>query len=273
MLVVELEHQIEYLQHEGLYNQNLDPNNKSANKGARISPAVAYAGQVAIPTPLSYMPVTNNVNTSTGMNTSSRSRARITADVVDSIYNSMNGDMLSVDLEIIGDPTLLKQDDWLYTASPAKSKGQYNAWDSLSQFNFAKKYGHIRMDTGEVVVNLEIKTPIDIDTDWQNQGLMTPVPAYTKSMFSGQYVILMIENTFSNGKFTQKLQMARYLNQEVIDYLFPERNKPIKDGRDSVKTNLVNQTNTAGTNASKVEDRYGPGAGTPYPSDGQQIRQ
>jgi hypothetical protein len=156
--------------------------------------------------------IVNNPNLTNNMHGATRPAGVIAADVVDSAQSDLGrGDMLKVELEIVGDPTLIKQDDWLYTPSPTMST-KYNSWQTMSQWEFANKYGHIRTDAGEAVVSLTINTPIDIDTDWDNTGLVFPLAGSKRSLFSGQYYILKVDSKFSNGKFQQTLQLSRYMN-------------------------------------------------------------
>jgi hypothetical protein len=200
-----------------------------------VNLAVSLAGTQNV-TPTCRRNIVNDKNSSTGLNLSSSPKALISADVINSIYKTLNGDMLLIDMNIIGDPTLIKQDDWLYSPNPSKVDSKYNQWDTMSQFEYASKYGTIRTDTGEVVVTVTINTPFDVDTEYKNQGLMTPItPAFNQSLFSGQYTILLIENKFSAGKFEQTLQLARIINSDIAK-LF---------SNSAVTTSQTNQTNTA----------------------------
>ena len=128
-----------------------------------------------------------------------------------------SADMIVCHLGIVGDPTLIKQDDWLYTPDPTAG-GDYNA--STSQATFASTHGHVRMDTAEVVVELNVNTPLDMDMDieggYGNQGLYFPGPGVYRSLFSGTYQIIIIKNNFSKGIFTQKLEMVRYINDTLV---------------------------------------------------------
>jgi hypothetical protein len=165
--------------------------------------------------------IVKDMGASSGLNLSSNPRAQIAADVMSSIYKTLNGDMLTIDLNIIGDPTLIKQDDWLYCPSPSLVGSTYNQWDTMGQYEYAAKYGAIRTDTGEVVVAVTLNTPVDVDTETRNQGLMDPVPTYTKSLFSGQYTILQIHNKFAGGKFEQTLELARIINGDIAKLFSP----------------------------------------------------
>lgn len=166
--------------------------------------------------PLRYRYIVGDQNLTIGGGLINNSKAQLAGDVIKSLYSDINGDMISVDLKIIGDPSLIKQDDWLYVPSPSNAP-VYNGWDRQGQAEFTNKYGHIRMDAGEVVVKVTVNSPIDIDTELTNEGLVYPQPGTNQSLFSGQYKVIMIENSFAGGKFEQKLQLVRYLNSSLID--------------------------------------------------------
>lgn len=141
------------------------------------------------------------------------------ANAMRSLYSNSGSDMISVDLDIVGDPTLLKQDDWLYSPSP-NSINNYNR--AISQKEFSNEYGHVKMDAGALIVKLTVNTPIDNDTDWANQGLVFPQPGTYTSMFSGLFSIIKIRNTFENGQFKQKLVLARQPNTDYISNAAPD---------------------------------------------------
>lgn len=249
-------------------------------------------GLAGIPTatPMRFHNISGDQSNTIGMNIINRPGAQRAADVIKSIYSSSGGDMVSVDLTIVGDPTLIKQDDWSYSPSPKSSGGSSasagtlsidsimggdiplslptiseasadfvgppssladggsaaatrlagsaggmlsgllnglgnslmgsllggkGGYGDMSQSAFAKKYGHIKMDNGEVIATLTINTPLDIDADITNQGLVYPQPGTRTSFFSGQYKILTVDNRFSAGVFTQVLKMVRCNNSDT----------------------------------------------------------
>jgi hypothetical protein len=231
---------------------------------------IPQLGQVPSITPIRYHNVVGDQSNTIGLNIINRPGAQRASDVMKSLYSNASGDMVNVQLTIVGDPTLIKQDDWLYTPSPkGGSSGATSSSDSigglslggignqisgmvttavtnyatnlitsginkllggvglggvsgagggynaLSQDRFAEQYGHIKMDTGEVVCSLTVNTPIDIDADITNQGLVYPQPGMRQSFFSGQYKILTVKNKFANGVFTQTLDMIRYNNSDA----------------------------------------------------------
>jgi hypothetical protein len=214
---------------------DIDPSNDKQTHDIIVNPSV-LASSIASITQNHRRNIVKDVGASSGLNLSSNPRAQIASDVMSSIYKTLNGDMLTIDMNILGDPTLLKQDDWLYCPSPSMIGSTYNNWDTMSQYEFTAKYGTIRTDTGEVVVAVTINTPLDVDTETTNQGLMDPVPTYNQSLFSGQYTILLIKNKFASGKFEQTLQLARIINGDIAKQFDPKNG-----GGGAVPTSQANQ--------------------------------
>jgi hypothetical protein len=62
-----------------------------------------------------------------------------------------------------------------------------------------------------------------------------------QSLFSGQYKIITINNIFTGGKFTQTLNLVRYINGSVIDS-FGQQVINQRDGNsNSVENSQTNQ--------------------------------
>ena len=202
-------------------------------------------------TPFRVKNLVNDRNITSHMNTSGSPGAIVAADVMQSTFSKLNGDMLKVDLTIVGDPTLLKQDDWAYIPNPLTSS-IFNSWDTMGQSDFARSYGHVRTDAGELIVSLTINTPFDIDTDYEGTGLVYPNPWTKQSLFSGQYTILKVDSTFRSGKFEQVLHLARYINQDFNKAFASQTNTGRVATIDPVKTNQANQTQSNSTNSSDV---------------------
>jgi hypothetical protein len=220
-------------------------NDISTPKIVTVNPAAQLA-MIPNITPIQYRRVVNNPNTTIGMNVSSRPAASIAADVLNSIFTSDPAAAITLELTITGDPMLIKQDDWAYIPSPLNPT-DYNNYDTVSQDEFARRYGHLRMDTGDLVALVLINTPMDIDTDTVNQGLVDPIPGYSKSLFSGRYRILTISNTFANGKFEQKLTMARYINDD-LSQIFNTGKVTSRPASNAVTTSQNNQVSVTGEN-------------------------
>lgn len=193
--------------------------------------SVRYPALSNIPilTPVRYLPVVNNQAITAGFGILGNPQAQKAADVITSLYSTQNGDMLAVDLTIIGDPHLIKQDDWYFSPGPSSKD-----YAGISQSDFATKYGWLRMDTGDLIVSLTVNTPIDQDADVTGKGLMLwqgGSSSPTQSMFSGQYRVLTIQNNFANGKFEQVLKLARYINGDVASGLATLTNDAVSNSR------------------------------------------
>jgi hypothetical protein len=194
----------------------------------KIFPQLASISTV---TPLQYQFVVDDVRVTSLMNVKDRPGAQVAADVLKSIYTAQNQEMLKLDLTIVGDPTLLKQDDWLYVPDP-RDDTDFSQWD-IGSDTYCQRYGHIPMDRGQVAVRVIINSPIDMDLDYEdgNQGLAYPDLKYSQSLFSGQYIIVSITNKFANGKFEQVLNLARIMGDEIPTAFERARNG---DGRNPV---------------------------------------
>lgn len=216
-------------------------------------------GRIPTITPIQYRFLTNDVNATREMNISDRPAAQRTADVLKSIYTAQNQEMLSLQLTIVGDPTLIKQDDWLYTSDP-DSSAEFNNW-SISNSKYAQNNGHIPMDRGEVLVRVTINSPVDMDVDIENQGLAFPQPRYSQSLFSGQYKILTINNKFANGKFEQVLSLVRIMNDEAPTAYrqAADTGNRREDETDPVDTGIKNDQDLVPTNPNlPAGDQYDP---------------
>ena len=118
----------------------------------------------------------------------------------EALMNS-NGDLLMVDLEILGDP--------YYIAD--SGMGNYNALQVPGVLNITAD-GSMNYQNGEVDIELNFRTPIDYNPNGYMDfpgGGTAPVGA-----FSGLYQVLMVTNKFSQGQFTQILQTIRRKQQD-----------------------------------------------------------
>jgi len=138
-----------------------------------------------------------------------------------SIMQSSAGDMITLDLTILGDPAFIKQDDILYRAEDDNSNAH--------TFN-----GSIKQDNGDMYLRLIFKTYDDINHDtglrFEARNIL-PSSFQRHSTFDGFYRILMIDNIFSEGRFTQKLVVVRTYVQDT--------DKPASDTAVNLTSNLV----------------------------------
>ena len=123
---------------------------------------------------------------SISMGNASQDRA-IAGQVASSIYNQIT--QLLVEMEIMGDPDLFKQDG-VYK-SPAETDDEEIP---------------IIFDTQEKYVRLTFTNPRDID---DSTGTLDKNNKTKEVVFSGLYVIMKIDNFFKQGKFTQQLTLRR----------------------------------------------------------------
>jgi hypothetical protein len=205
-----------------------------------VNPAILL-NSIPTSTPIKYGFQVTNQQVQTGPGIIKNPQAQIGSDVLQSVYSVLGGDMIALDLTINGDPTLLKQDDWLYLPSPSGATN-YNA--NSDELSFVKNYGHVRMDNGEVVVSVVINSPVDLDIDLTNQGLIYPQPGQGESLFSGQYRVIVIKNSFSDGVFQQTLSLARYIQSDLAQQFTAAANA----GR--AQTNTTNPPNGSSGGAS-----------------------
>ena len=137
-------------------------------------------------------------------------------DYKDTLLNSAQAEMITVDLTIIGDPTFIKQDGFFY--------------NPINTPDLAAKTSSIPMDSGEVFVRLSIKTPTDFD---QATGLLMTEDTnkIERSTFSGIYRVLTVANHFRSGKFEQVLTLIRVFGQDV-----PANSPLLVDAADSSRS-------------------------------------
>lgn len=133
------------------------------------------------------------------------------------IFLNSNVDLINIELEIVGDP--------YYVAD--SGMGNYHAKSKTFNLTTDNTMNYIN---GEVHIVLEFKTPMDYPfaNDTTSDSFMNfkdkslPVKA-----FSGVYQVIRVNNTISEGKFTQKLHCIRVRNQYKLDTLQPPTEKKL----------------------------------------------
>jgi hypothetical protein len=141
-------------------------------------------------------------------------------DLADSLMTSSQADMLAVKLKILGDPDYIKQDDIFYR--PRLPDEEKNIAPAPSNDpRLLPNNGSLVMDGGGIYTQLLFRTPTDID---ETTGLMKFDPNYKHSVFSGLYQVLKITSQFSNGQFTQEVEMVRLPRQVAFDYVSNNQN-------------------------------------------------
>jgi len=143
-------------------------------------------------------------------------------EVADSIlkqnlYANAFGDMISVDLEIIGDPEFL-------VGYNEKDFDDDEQGENVSLIRLAK----------EINCYINYKTPQDYDEE-TGMLLQSDDPAFFDSSISGIYKILSVRNSFNQGEFRQTLEAIRLESQPGT---FTETPKNIESG-DSSNNNIT----------------------------------
>jgi hypothetical protein len=182
----------------GAQNSVVKGNQEAATVTGESSSTVATASGSA---PIQN--VSSRPNPSGGGNVNSNdSRTGNVRDINHMIINSSN-DMIGVDLTIHGDPY------YLVDAGIGNYIGISNPLNQAITVE-----GSMNPIKGEVHVALNFRTPIDYDAD--DGFVKYPLGGFLPiTMFSGIYQVIIVDNMFSKGKFTQKLKLVRKRNQDL----------------------------------------------------------
>jgi len=116
-----------------------------------------------------------------------------------SFVSAGSGDLVKVNLEIVGDPY------WMVDSGVSN----YFARTSLKS-RFLTEDGTLNYEGGDVFIFLTFRTPADID---EKTGLYQWPTKGKESPFSGIFRVTQCENIFNDGIFKQKLTCARQPGQ------------------------------------------------------------
>lgn len=120
------------------------------------------------------------------------------------------GDMVQVEMKIMGDPIFLGQDLMIPVEIPIKSGVVNNVRvGTVKGLDFDPQLGCFNFDRAEPIVQLNFLAPSDLN---ENTGLYDFTSQPTPQ-FNGLYRVNRVESVFEAGRFTQNLQMTRYNNQ------------------------------------------------------------
>jgi len=129
---------------------------------------------------------------------------------VDEFYEYLTapmGDMVNVQMTILGDPAFIGQD----FALPYENKNS-SASSDFASFNgkaWDKDLGCFNFDQAEPFITLDFRFPTDID---EKKSVMN-FKNLENIVFSGLYKVVSVESVFDGGKFTQVLDLVRFNNQ------------------------------------------------------------
>lgn len=183
------------------------------------------------PFPNRFMPISSNMSAISGAYAYKDTKTIIAADVTSSLFSKAQADMVRIDLTIIGDPDFIKQDDIFVVDSSLNS--------NLN--------GSIATDVGEVYIRLTFATGTDYDV---NTGLLRTSASGdynpTQNVFSGLYKVLVVANTFVDGRFEQTLECVRLPNQ-ATDYQPPSQSTNVTSSERSASGNAEVNSGTVNT--------------------------
>lgn len=149
-------------------------------------------------------------------------------------------DMVNIRMEILGDPAWLGQSQFipispeLFGNKRIHRDRNMDYWQGNRNRIWNDKLRCYNPDVAEPIVLLNFRMPTDIN---DNTGVYE-LQSDQSAEFSGLYRVVGIEHNFTDGKYTNVLQMTRFNNQSVvISNPIPTALVLSKDGKSSeVKT-------------------------------------
>lgn len=184
--------------------------------------------------PLAMKPISRNTRATSSGNPSDV-KAVAAADLAESLMSNTYEDMVVVYLKIIGDPDFIKQDEVYYLNSSTTENQVQTTIDPRLLPNNSS----LVMDDGGVYVQVLFKVPRDID---DSTGFMKYEANERNSVFSGLYFVNTVKNEFSQGKFTQELELVRLARQVAFDYVGSNNNKTAERPVESTKPGTLGVT-------------------------------
>lgn len=189
-----------------------DDKNNTTSKTREESPTDTTK-QSLDPTPLRVVP--RSGNNETGANKDDKTDAA--NDLFKSVLSSARGDMINIQMKILGDPEFIKQDDLLYMPGQQVQR-------------VIDEFGSLVTDATEIVSFVRFRTPSDID---QSTGLMDFQTWENESSFTGLYRVIQVVSEFVRGQFVQTLDLIRLFQQE--DLYKKSSAAKIDSGRDNTE--------------------------------------
>ena len=203
--------------------------------------------------PNKIIPVTGNQN-NTGFHSNSNEKVRTASDVLNTLYTSQGGDMINLNLKIVGDPDFIKQDDVFYSPNTENHPGL----DAKYSPN-----GSIMTDRGAVYCYVRFRTPVDIDLETGGLRQLDSVQKkYLDSSFTGVYMVVKVTNDFRQGIFEQTLTLVRILNETVQEQVAEsirqrsEKNAGTKTGQSELNSIQANAVVQSGVTLPPREESY-----------------
>lgn len=128
-------------------------------------------------------------------------------DVFTNVYQNSQADMLSIDMTILGDPSYIMEEDFLYSTGSALLS---------SRDPRLTKAGSLFVNKGDLLIHMDFKLPEDIDTESGLFQFNAPI-RLGSPVFTGIYQVITVRSIFSNGVFRQQLSIVRMINDPYSD--------------------------------------------------------
>lgn len=157
--------------------------------------------------------VSSNASAIAGDGSTESARGIAASDLYNTVLGKGQGDMINVNLKIIGDPRYIKQDDVFFNPSSDLDDDRAVKNSGTDSTLINRNQNIVLFDREERFVKLTFNTPLD----YGENGLLDTEDRYRTSRFNGLYRVLRIENSFSKGKFEQVLNIVRIFEQEDVE--------------------------------------------------------
>ena len=137
---------------------------------------------------------------------------------LDSLTHPM-ADMVNVRMEILGDPSWISQSQFIPLNAKSFARGAGKAsdpdigyWRRNKDRIWNSDLNCYNTDVAEPIIMLNFRMP----TDLNDQTGVYELQADQSAEFSGLYRVVQVEHNFTDGKYTNVLNLTRFNNQGVI---------------------------------------------------------
>ena len=141
---------------------------------------------------------------------------------LDSFLDSLThplADMVNVRMEILGDPAWISQSQFIPLNAKSFARGAGKAsdpdigyWRRNRDRIWNSDLRCYNTDVAEPIIMLNFRMP----TDFNDQTGVYELQADQSAEFSGLYRVVQVEHNFTDGKYTNVLNLTRFNNQGVI---------------------------------------------------------
>ena len=141
---------------------------------------------------------------------------------LDSFLDSLThplADMVNVRMEILGDPAWISQSQFIPLNAKSFARGAGKAtdpdigyWRRNKDRIWNSDLRCYNTDVAEPIIMLNFRMP----TDFNDQTGVYELQADQSAEFSGLYRVVQVEHNFTDGKYTNVLNLVRFNNQGVI---------------------------------------------------------